>query len=250
MLESVIFHPEFDPAEVISSIRQHGVALLKNVLPRDQMMAVTDPVKRHYDLIDEQATSGQMDPAFRDWILLNGLAAPNLPDTLKTIVDIVAGTRIGDCARTYFNNGDLALADNHFLFRVRNERTDKMAMEKGTRHLFHQDHDLVDLSFPMNVWIPLTKIDAECTGLTFVFPYTTEIFPLPFDIERYLMKNNGSLWTPELDIGDALLFHHCTIHGSFIDGSNRASRYSAEFRIGLRENVPASYAEFLRPLKL
>ncbi|MFZ2006898.1 MAG: phytanoyl-CoA dioxygenase family protein [Stellaceae bacterium] len=214
---------------MIATIHRHGVALIRDAIPAESLSEVLPPLVTYYGSPDE-ADAGAAGK-HRKWALANGLTGPNLEKEQRLTLAAAGKSIVADCARRYLGAHALAVATDHFLFRCRDARFAPLAAAEGWKHGFHQDHNLIPQSYPMNVWLPLTKIDNNCVGLSLAFPYTTEIFELPLDIDGYLNRNDGWLWTPKMDVGDVLLFHHCTIHGSYVELKPTA-RYSAEFRVG------------------
>jgi hypothetical protein len=159
-----------------------------------------------------------------EWALTHGLSGPNLSGSLPFLFQAFERSEAASIARDLLGP-DLVVPLDHLLFRFMPPRSDHAG------NSFHQDYDLIPKQFPLNVWIPLSRIDQYCLGLSFILPPSPVALPLPIDVEAYLREREGIVLTPDMDVGDLVIFNHLTIHGSFIV-PKPAPRYSVEFRIG------------------
>jgi Phytanoyl-CoA dioxygenase (PhyH) len=245
--EEVLFsastHPS--PEEIVSAIRRHGVALLKGAAGRDAVYRVRAGLEGYEAQLRDEVAAGRREVDNLDRRLSAGTTGPHLEtEMLELLAEL--GPVIARHVEHYLGCDDLVVPDNHFLFRKLSPGATDAALKRGNRHNFHQDHDLIPGAFPFNVWVPLSPIDDEALGLSFAFPSTSQVFPIPVDIESYLEKNDGFIWTPNMNAGDILLFHRYTIHGTYFTLNRPVPRYSAEFRVGGRSAAPATHAQFLR----
>jgi len=195
--------------------------------------------------LNHEVASGRRDGQDRNRLLSAGITGPHLEEEMLALLAAL-GPVVAHHVEHYLECGDLVVPDNHFLFRKRDQRASDAALKRGNRHNFHQDHDLIPGAFPFNVWVPLSPVDDWALGLSIAFPAAIQVLPIPVDIEPYLERNNGFLWTPNMDVGDILLFHRYTIHGTYTTLKRPAPRYSAEFRVGTRSAAPQTHLQFLR----
>jgi hypothetical protein len=230
-----------DPHRVVESIRSHGAALVRGAISPDAPISARSNLDTFHSALAERARADASEAERAKFILINGLSGPNLPDDLRRLVRELAGSSVMDCVAAYLGKAATVVAVNHFLFRRRSMQASQALRDAGYLHGFHQDHDHIPGAFPLNIWMPLSKVDASCVGLSFVFPYTERIFPQPFDVDDYLRQNQGTIWTPDVEPGDVLMFHRSTIHGTYADTSKPVPRYSAELRCGLLKDVPPAY---------
>jgi ectoine hydroxylase-related dioxygenase (phytanoyl-CoA dioxygenase family) len=246
-IEQVLFsassHPS--PDEIVATIRRCGVVLLRDAIAAATVDGMREALERFEQRLDDEVASGQRDAEDRDRLLRAGISGPHLEEEMLALLAEL-GPVVARHAEHYLGCGDLVVPDNHFLFRKRDQDASDAALKRGNRHNFHQDHDLIPGAFPFNVWVPLSSIDDEALGLSFAFPPTTQVFPVPVDIASYLEQNNGFLWMPNMDVGDVLLFHRYTIHGTYTTLNRPVPRYSAEFRVGTRSAAPETHLQFLR----
>jgi hypothetical protein len=250
VIEKVLFsassHP--GPDEIVATIRRYGVVLLKGAIAAaavDRMHAAVESLERH---LNDEVASGRRDAKDRDRLLRAGITGSHLEEDMLALLAEL-GPVVARHVEHYLGCGDLVVPDNHLLFRKRDQNASDAALKRGNRHNFHQDHDLIPGAFPFNVWVPLSAIDDEALGLSFAFPSTTEVFPVPVDIESYLENHSGFIWTPNMDVGDILLFHRYTIHGTYTTLKRPVPRYSAEFRVGTRSAAPETHLQFLRAFR-
>jgi hypothetical protein len=219
-LPDVVFAATADPATITAAVRQHGVALVRRALPAAGMVMLGSTVAAFY--------ARPMEAERREWIMLNGLSGPNLDTHLPTLFAVLASSIAGRVASCYLGS-DAVVPLNHLLFRLRDRTVSELA--KGSAHNFHQDHDLVPAIFPLNMWLPLSVVDAECEGLSFAFPHSRKVYKLPLPIDEHLALDGGKVWTPAMEPGDLLIFHRYTIHGGFFEPRPK-TRLSVEMRLG------------------
>jgi hypothetical protein len=247
IIEQVCFsaasHP--GPEKIVAAVRRHGVALLSGAVAAAPVTRARDALESFELGLNDDVASGRRDAQERDDLLRAGITGPHLEANMLALLAELQPV-VAHHVEHYLGCDDLVVPDNHFLFRKRYQSASDVAVKRGVRHNFHQDHDLIPAAFPFNVWVPLSSIDDQALGLCFAFPSTTEVFPLPFEIESYVEKNNGFFWSPEMDVGDILLFHRYTIHGTYFTLDRPAPRYSAEFRVGTRSAAPETHRQFLR----
>jgi ectoine hydroxylase-related dioxygenase (phytanoyl-CoA dioxygenase family) len=250
VIEQVLFsassHPS--PDDIVATIRGYGVVLLKAAVAAAAVDRVRAALESFEQRLNDEVASGRRDAEDRDRLLRAGITGPHLEEEMLALLAGL-GPVVARHVEHYLGCGDLVVPDNHFLFRKRDQATFDAALKRGTRHNFHQDHDLIPGAFPFNAWVPLSSIDDEALGLSFAFPATTQVFPVPVDIESYLERNNGFIWTPNMDVGDILLFHRYTIHGTYTTLNRPVPRYSAEFRVGTRSAAPETHLQFLRAFR-
>jgi len=237
----------FNPEAVVETIRNHGAVLIRRALSPDAPTRARSSLDAFHSALAERAKSEPSEAERAKFILVNGLSGPNLPDDLRRLVAELAGSPVMECVAAYLGKADTVVPVNHFLFRRRSVQASQALRDAGYLHGFHQDHDHIPGAFPLNIWMPLSKVDASCVGLSFVFPYTEQIFPQPFDVDDYLLQNQGTIWTPDVEPGDVLMFHRSTIHGTYADTSKPVTRYSAELRCGLLKDVPPAYVNDVIP---
>jgi hypothetical protein len=247
VVDQVVFGASSHPSseEIVATVRHYGVALLNGAIAATTVNRIRAALERLELRLNDEVAIGRRDVEDRDRRLAAGTTGPHLEEEmLELLADL--GPVVAPHVEHYLGCNDLVVPDNHFLFRKLSQGATDAALKRGTRHNFHQDHDLIPGAFPFNVWVPLTSVNDQALGLSFAFPSTTQVFPLPVDIESYLEKNDGFLWTPNMDIGDILLFHRYTIHGTYFMLNRPVPRYSVEFRVGTRSAAPETHLQFLR----
>ncbi len=244
MESALVFDREgLEPCKVIQSIHRNGVALIRNALPAAAIAGYKNMLEEYFCALEQHD-----DEKALEYKKVNGLAGPHVPQLLIDILHATSNSCIMDCIDVYFEKRDVVVPWNHFLFRKRDLKLEQSFVDQGYAHGFHQDRVVIPSAFSFNVWLPLVKIDDDCPGLSFVFPYSEQIFPLPFDLEGYIARNDGHVWSPSLAPGDCLLFHWPTIHGAFCISNRKNTRYSAEFRCGALVDTPDEYRSDIVPL--
>lgn len=198
--------------------------LIRRAVPPPMLENLRDRVAAYFD---------QAEPEQLAFISDNGLSGPHMGDALPDLFAAIKPYAFRSLG------ADAVIPLNHVLFR-RRRREDDLRLRKDAQHNFHQDHDLIPTRFFLNMWLPLTHIDGSTTGLSFVLPPTSTVSPFPFDLEAYL-RDGGYVWTPEMQVGDLLIFNHLTIHGTLYVPHERV-RYSIEFRLGRAADL-ADYSE-------
>lgn len=235
MVPDITFPATADSGAIIDSVRRHGVALVRAALPNREMTALCADVAAFYD--------AETEADHLQWIIVHGVAGPKMASSLLGLFKAVSNSIGRACAESYLNDSDIIVPLHHLLFRRRDAVTHQSIRKTSqATHNFHQDHDLIPTVFPLNMWLPLSTVDEHSTGLQFVLPHSTTVHPLPFDLESYLSRTGGAIWTPAMEPGDLLVFHHFTIHGTLVDPPKPKPRYSVEFRLGRRRDI-AGYAE-------
>jgi hypothetical protein len=247
--EAADFTFSADASGIVDALHRHGVALVRAALPADGIAFLRGFMTEWFRCRMDDLVSRRLTDAEFDHLLSNGLSGASVQDYNPYLMEMLGDSAFYNHARSYFGNPDVVIPTPHLLFRVRNSRVDEAMKKGGECHGFHQDHDLIPGAFPLNAWIPLTTVDENCSGLSFVFPYSTEVHKLPFDLDGYLKANSGFVWTPALAPGDMLLFHRHTIHGSFFTTGLPDTRISVELRAGSRSNSPPEYAQAIWPLQ-
>jgi len=228
---------------IAASIRNQGLCILKSVLAPDGALEIHDRFNGWYESAKDDNGDGK-----NDRVLQSALTLPNFPGLADRFIAFLAASRFPDIGRHYFScaTGNLVIPENHVLLRVLSDYTHSLLVRRSSRrHNFHLDYPLIPHSFPMNVWIPLTKIDQDCRGLSFLLPYTESIYDLPLDIDGIMAATNGYVVTPEAEVGDMFLFTHKTLHGVFFTPEKTRPRLSIEFRVGPADMLPADYRDVL-----
>jgi hypothetical protein len=229
--------------EVSGHIRDRGLCIVRHCLPSSGLSGLLTDFQTWYEAARGNNESGQS-----DFALLNGLTSANIPGFSERLVTLVGGSAFPDIARDYLNcaRENLVVPENHILLRVRDDYTNAKFLDTGASlQGFHQDYALIPTSFPVNMWIPFSKIDRNCIGLSFVLPFTGAIYDNPFDVHKMLEETGSAIVTPELNVGDVILFNHKTLHGLSTAGRAVNPRYSVEFRIGSDAILPPDYADRL-----
>ncbi len=224
--------------DVVESIRNRGLCIIKNDLPPSSLRNCLTDLQRWYAHAKDANEDGK-----NSWALQNGLTAPNIPSIPKPFTEVMGSSCFPHIARAYFGcePGELVIPENHMLLRARTDYTNSLLVRSNGRHNFHQDYPLIPHSFPMNVWIPLTRIDANCVGLTFLLPFTGQLYELPPDIDQIIKDTCGFMVAPDLEVGDVVFFTHKTLHGSFNPTDTMNPRFSIEFRTGAAEMLEPGY---------
>jgi Phytanoyl-CoA dioxygenase (PhyH) len=247
VVEQVVFDASSRPSpeQIVASIRRYGVALLHDGVAPATIDRIRAGLEGLESRLNDEVAAGRCEAEDRDRQLAAGNIGAHSQDAMLTLLAEL-GPVVARHVEHYLGCHDLVVPENHFLFRKLSQAATDAALKRGNRHNFHQDHDLIPAAFPFNVWVPLSSIDDQALGLSFAFPSTTEVFPVPVDIGSYIEKNDGFVWTPNMDIGDILLFHRYTIHGTYFTLDRPVPRYSAEFRVGTRSAAPETHLPFLR----
>ena len=230
------------PGEVSNHIRDRGLCIVRNCLPPSGLSALLAEFQKWCVAARNDNADGQHNSP-----LQNGLTSANIPDFSEHLVALVGDSAFPDIAREYLGcaRENLVVPENHILLRVRDDGTNARFLDANISHGFHQDYALIPQSFPLNMWIPLSRIDKHCIGLSFVLPFTGAIYDNPFDVHKTLAETKGYIITPELNVGDVILFNHKTLHGLFTARQPVNPRYSVEFRIGSDTMLAAGYTDTL-----
>jgi hypothetical protein len=95
----------------------------------------------------------------------------------------------------------------------------------------------------INVWMPLDKVGTDLPSLDYV-PHSHTVMravPMLAGKDKYrddsFVSGVGTPATPQLDVGDALIFDQFTLHRTQQAGSDRTVRTACEFRF-VRRAVP------------
>ncbi len=235
---------------VIDSITNKGLCIIKNCFEP----ASLHRVRRDLVAWLEKSRFENSDSE-HDRILKHGLTAANLPGLIENFTEYFHNPFYQKIAKTHLNceDGEIAIPLDHMLLRARIKQYNSDTLwptnrkvqfhAYGARHSFHQDYGLIPKQFWMNTWIPLSNIDKDTIGLAFVLPFTGEVYGLPFpdDIESFFAGTNSFIFTPDLNIGDIIIFSNKTVHGSFNNRNDFEPRYSLEFRSGLNRALDDKY---------
>ena len=217
--------------KALNTLQCHGVVLVRNAISATLAADLQRDVEEWY------RTSAD---AFQ---IENGVSGGHLRSPIEPLLNQVALSIFRPVAIEFLQSESIVVPVNHLLFRQRDDNVDKIYEERGTRHIFHQDHGLIPEAFPLNCWIALSDVDAARHGLSFALPCPRG--PVNEDARHYVESRNGMFWEPSMSPGDMLIFHRFTIHGSWIAQGKPQARYSVEFRCGDLKSSPAEYASAL-----
>lgn len=90
---------------------------------------------------------------------------------------------------------------------------------------------------PMNrlatCWIPLDACGQESPGLEFIRQRQASLLHFTELADAALRGRYGesAFWTPELELGDGLVFRNDVLHRTHVDGEMRGDRLSVDYRI-------------------
>ena len=241
--EEIIFSASDEISHVANAVRHLGVALIKKVLAPGVLERGRAEVEAFYTQRRHDVAAGRFETNDLDWIVDNGLSGPNLWSYVQELFVELSASKVSDIAHEYLETEVAVVPINHLLFRRVDEDCARRALSNNVKHGFHQDHDLIPTAFPMNMWLPLSKVDENTRGLSVVLPPSERVHPLPLNIDDYLSRTNGAVWSPEMQVGDVLIFNHLTIHGGYVKLDKPNVRYSVEFRLGRKSELPLSYEQ-------
>jgi len=212
------------PEAVCESVRMHGLAILRNCLNPSGLQEPLAALNQWYLTTRQDNADGK-----HNWRFENGT---NLPS--ERFIQFIAGSYYTDVAKAYYgcSASEVLIPTNRIMLRIRDEYTNAMLFKTNGVHNFHQDYVYVPHGLALNAWVPLTKVDAQCMGLSFVLPFTGEVYSPPPDIHKIMQETNGFIIMPKMDIGDMILFNHKTLHGTFNTLEKKGPRMSIEFRSG------------------
>jgi ectoine hydroxylase-related dioxygenase (phytanoyl-CoA dioxygenase family) len=235
---------------IVQSLRDHGVVVVRNALPRSAMNEIADLAASWHATRRARAGAGL--------ISMNALRGGTNFENVEfggerfayRLFDLVRTSIILECFKGYLGCDALAVPIWHALLRVRDVATYKAALP--TYFDFHQDgasptNPHYGESWPANFWTSLTPIDDETWPLSFVVPREDALLPRPVKMDEYLASGGRQVWTPAFGMGDVALFTYRTIHGSRLS-KPPTRRASLEFRVGPASRWPDAYRDAPRVL--
>jgi ectoine hydroxylase-related dioxygenase (phytanoyl-CoA dioxygenase family) len=219
--------------QICTVLREHGVVLLRHAVSSSLAPCLRDQIddwhKTHPD----------------EFQIINGVSGGHLREPVDPLLEHISRTTFLSIAKNFLAAERIAIPVNHLLFRRRDDMVDALREREGCTHFFHQDHGLIPESFPLNAWLALSDVDDDCNGLTLLLPCPSGPTSEAIDPEGYVARHAGRFWTPKMSAGDLLMFHHFTIHGSWLVRGKPRARYSVEFRTGNLGEAPPDYANVL-----
>jgi ectoine hydroxylase-related dioxygenase (phytanoyl-CoA dioxygenase family) len=228
------FWPWSKPQEIESGLRQTGAVVLRTAIDGKFAVSLAPKIDEYYSAHPDDEFSYE-----------NGISGAHLRAILDDLFSQISSNNLASVARQFLSAEKVVAPINHLLFRRRDDAYDAFRARRHTPHFFHQDAGLIPSAFPMNVWIALSDVNEDCSGLSFILPCPDGPVPGGIDPEDYVARSGGFCCTPEMQSGDMLMFHRHTIHGSWLTRGKPGTRYSVEFRIGDLAKAPEDYASSL-----
>jgi ectoine hydroxylase-related dioxygenase (phytanoyl-CoA dioxygenase family) len=228
---------------IVQSLRNHGVVVVRNALPKPAMAEFAELVASWYVKRRADAEAGLITLG----TLRRGTNFENIEyggdHFAYRLFDVVRSSIVRSCFKEYLGCDALAVPIWHTLLRIRDVAT--FEAELPPYFEFHQDganpaNASFCKSFPANFWTSLTPIHDETWPLSFVLPREDALLPWPLNIDEYLASSDRQIWTPSFSVGDVALFNFRTIHGSRLP-RQPARRASLEFRVGPASSWPDAY---------
>lgn len=248
--ESSANRPEFDFSadsltDIFRAIDQRGCALVRGLVPRDQVVALHERASAAYALRDDQYHQGELAkhmPVGRYQSgVLNCTDLDLAGDPACAFLRLMLEGGLGDTLVQYWGE-DVAIpmhvcVPRRQFFNGPNVPTP-----------FHQDASflpkLVGAEVPLlNAWVPLVQCGKSAPGLEILPVALNEQLPISgsplgdvydfIDVGKQSVRERFGethLWIPEFDVGDVMFFTPLTVHRTYQCPDMTGTRISIEMR--------------------
>ena len=234
---------ELTPSVLRTEILRHGCVWVPGLVPPARVARLVETIDRAFEAHDACARGGGLseffDPlevipngeAMRGWIRdAQGVLAADSPRGLFEFLETVYDLRLHELLHGFFGDRPVLSAEKCTLRRVDNSpqypswHQDGAFMGKGLR--------------TVNIWFALSRCGRDAPGLDVIPVRLNQLLPTGgegaiFDwsvsdqtIARELP--GISIWRPEFEAGDALLFDDLCLHRTAVDSSMTQVRYAIE----------------------
>jgi hypothetical protein len=266
-MQNLTFNAQaYSPQRIAEALREHGCVLLRNILPREAMLAFGSAVQANV----------------RDLASWTGIETNDLPLCFSDQSEpcAVAGVR-GDQVwwrRGYgrwrpfwehgqrFENSILALVARSQLPAVYRRLYRELVIGdyqhcvtrfqrpdiSSQAYAFHQDNSAFGLEDAAHVglttWVPLVDAGINAPGLQ-LYPRPTEVLPTRADAPVFvddaavLARYGDQLWSPVVSAGDVMVFNHFILHRTHFTATMTKERQSVEIRVYPASRLPAHIKE-------
>jgi hypothetical protein len=229
--------------ELLETLRNDGVVLLRNFLPLDPLTFLREAASRCFDSIE----SGRPVPAHYQFNPhAHSVQLTALLDFGIESETVLTAPLLADGLGEMFTD----LLRGRWRCRLEHSWARKKFAPRNTPsstyHLqdWHQDGAL-GAQFPnapgpaipatrlATCWIPLNACGRESPGLEFIRQPQPALLHFTELNDATLRQRfpPDAFWAPALDFGDGLVFRNDVLHRTYVHGSMRCDRISVEYRI-------------------
>ena len=239
----VVARAELTPSVLRNGILRHGCVWVRGLVPSRRVVRLVETIDRAFEAHDTCARGGGFSPFFdpletipngeamRCWVRdAAGVLAADSPRGLYEFLETVHELRLDELLHGFFGDRPVLSAEKCTLRRVDNTprypswHQDGAFMGKGLR--------------TVNIWFALSRCGRDAPGLDIIprrldrlLPTGGEgaIFDWSVSDQTIARELPGvSIWRPEFEAGDALLFDDLCLHRTAVDSSMTQLRYAIE----------------------
>lgn len=262
--ESNTDRPEFDFStdsltDIFRAIDERGCALLRGLVPRDQVLALHERASAAYRRRDDQYQKGELAKhmpvgRYQSGVLnCTDLDLPGEPD--YAFLRLILAGGLGDTLVQYW--GEDVSIPMHVCVPRR-----QFVNGPNVPTPFHQDASflpkLVGAEIPLlNAWVPLVPCGKTAPGLEILPAALNEQLPISgsrlgdvydfIDVGKQSVRERfgeDQLWIPEFDVGDVMLFSPLTLHRTYQCPDMTGTRISIEMR-SIGESVESMFPSIM-----
>jgi hypothetical protein len=239
----IVAPAELTPGVLRNGILRHGCVWVRGLVPPRRVGRLVETIDRAFEAHDACARGGGCSPFFdpleaipngeamRGWIRDGqGVLAADSPRGLYEFLETVHELRLDELLHGFFGDRPVLSAEKCTLRRVDN--TPSYAS-------WHQDGAFMGKGLrTVNIWFALSRCGRDAPGLDLIPRRLAQLLPTGgegaiFDwsvsdqtIARELP--GVSVWRPEFEAGDALLFDDLCLHRTAVDSGMTQLRYAIE----------------------
>jgi len=234
---------ELTPSVLRAEILRHGCVWVRGLVPPALVARLVETIDQAFEAHDSCARGGGLseffDPlevipngeAMRGWIRdAQGVLAADSPRGLFEFLETVYDLRLHELLRGFFGDRPVLSAEKCTLRRVDNS---------PQYPSWHQDGAFMGRGLrTVNIWFALSRCGRDAPGLDVIPVRLNQLLPTGgegaiFDwsvsdqtIARELP--GISVWRPQFEAGDALLFDDLCLHRTAVDSRMTQVRYAIE----------------------
>lgn len=254
----------------ISSLNERGVVLLRGALNQSELASIASAAAKCFldieKLIQETGADGALDRIPRSHsfnqrstsvslvALDDYLSICESGNTTDKVLSILANSPAYEILFSMMGNEILC---NTTQARFRKQYALNNYPPLHMPHSWHQDGALgvtfkelpkhneqpyieESLTPLITCWIPLTTCGCESPGIQFVTRKLDRLLHYQYLNDRAIAElfKPDEFWSPELKLGDVLIFLNGTLHKTYVTHSMKQDRLSLEFRLFALDKIP------------
>lgn len=211
---------------LLDAIETYGCALVRDALPPGLLEAVQRRANAHFFRASYVQTSAEL--AALDTVPLLSLGSTPLPET-GTVADFAAALAAStpwQALRALYP--ELSLATAHSRLRLARPADDPAGFQQSASATRQRN-----LGFTF--WIPLIACGEEAPSLGLVARRSGRVLPakeaVGIAIGDLAPEQRSALWSPDLALGDLLIFDAFTLHRDAVRADMRQTRIALECHV-------------------